>query len=159
MTRHRLIWSVLALAALLLAACDGDDGSPTATESPTATPTSTETITATATESAQPSPTATATATATPSPTSTAVPDFEETGTLVRDNPGLPSGVWFLLYEEPGAPALTVELSFDESSQCTRDAQRVACDTLEVGTRAHVTGTRGDTDVVVVAQLEIDPAS
>ena len=44
---------------------------------------------------------------------------FFAEGNLVKDNPGLVSGVWHLVYEEPGFPGLSIPLSFDEASVCT----------------------------------------
>lgn len=59
------------------------------------------------------------------------VVSFSETGNLVRDNPGAPPGVWQLVYEKPGAPALTVSLDFSG----------FASTTLVQGARVHVWGT------------------
>jgi hypothetical protein len=42
--------------------------------------------------------------------------NFTRTGHLVKDNPGLKPGTWYLLYEMPGSPALTAELKFDSNS-------------------------------------------
>ncbi len=81
--------------------------------------------------------------------------DFDRTGNLVRDNPGLPLGVWFLLYEAPGAPALTAELMFTTASQCIADGASMDCDDIEVGTRARVRGAEVD-GVVQVATLEVE---
>jgi hypothetical protein len=44
--------------------------------------------------------------------------NFDETGHFVKDNPGMKPGVWFLVYEKPGMPALYKELVFDEKSIC-----------------------------------------
>jgi hypothetical protein len=57
---------------------------------------------------------------------STAV-NFNETGHLVKDNPGLKPGVWFLVYEKPGVPALTTELSFDSGSKCKLNGTEGIC--------------------------------
>lgn len=53
--------------------------------------------------------------------------NFEETGHLVKDNPGLKLGVWYLIYEAPGAPALTVELFFDDNSYCVYNGVQGEC--------------------------------
>lgn len=42
--------------------------------------------------------------------------NFRKSGRLVKDNPGIKPGVWHLLYEMPGAPAVSKELRFDENS-------------------------------------------
>jgi hypothetical protein len=73
--------------------------------------------------------------------------DFRATGNLVKDNPGQKTGVWYLVYERPGAAALTVELVFDAGSRCTYDiipgAENVPCGDLsgvENGYQAKVVG-------------------
>lgn len=58
---------------------------------------------------------------------SDAIVNFTETGHLVKDNPGLKAGVWYLVYEKPGAPALTTELSFDGKSECAYNGQAGTC--------------------------------
>lgn len=35
---------------------------------------------------------------------------FDQEGNLVRNNPGMKAGVWYLVYEKPGQPALGSEL-------------------------------------------------
>lgn len=64
--------------------------------------------------------------------------NFEKIGNLVRNNPGQKANVWYLVYEEPGKPALSKELNFTEGSMCTD----VLCDTslLQSGDRVSVTG-------------------
>jgi hypothetical protein len=52
---------------------------------------------------------------------------FNKIGHLVKDNPGLKPGVWFLVYEAPGAPALTQELSFDIESVCSANGRTGKC--------------------------------
>jgi hypothetical protein len=66
---------------------------------------------------------------------------FSADGNLARNNPGQTPNVWYLVYEGPGAPALTValDLSVLETSSTA----------LAVGDRVHVEGTRKD-DVVMV---------
>ena len=53
--------------------------------------------------------------------------NFDETGHFVKDNPGLKPGVWYLVYEKPGAPALIAELVFDDKSICTWGDVKGAC--------------------------------
>jgi hypothetical protein len=73
-------------------------------------------------------PTATST---TPVATST-VPSFVAEGNVVRNNPGLKPNVWYLLYEQPGKPALSVELDLNGAEQPYLD--------LSQGKRVHVEG-------------------
>jgi len=44
--------------------------------------------------------------------------DFSEEGNLLINNPGLETEAWYLSYEKPGSPGLTVKLFFDEESKC-----------------------------------------
>jgi hypothetical protein len=53
--------------------------------------------------------------------------DFDETGHFVKDNPGLKPGVWYLVYEKPGSPALYKELVFDNQSVCMFNGKQGTC--------------------------------
>jgi len=44
--------------------------------------------------------------------------NFSEEGNLLINSPGLETETWYLSYEKPGSPGLTIELSFDEESKC-----------------------------------------
>ncbi len=39
--------------------------------------------------------------------------NFAHEGVVIKDNPGFKPGVWFLSYEEPGSPGLSVELDLN----------------------------------------------
>lgn len=67
------------------------------------------------------------------------VADFSADGNVVRNNPGLKPDVWYLVYEEPGVPARTVELEFTE----------IATPALAQGQRVHVEGVARDSKVLV----------
>lgn len=64
---------------------------------------------------------------------------FAEDGNVVRDNPGQRPGVWYLVYEKPGQPGLSVEL----------DLSRTVIPSLVQGQRVHVEGTRSGGVVAV----------
>ncbi len=75
--------------------------------------------------------------------------DFIETGNLVegKDNK------WALLYEEPGQPALKVDLSFNSESLCELEQEIKSClilpdDFFEVGERVEIEGTKQGEKVV-----------
>ena len=89
--------------------------------------------------------------------------DFDETGNLVVDTPGLPPGVWHLVYEAPGAPALTAALEFTAQSQCLlATGAAFSCDELDVGVRARVEGQQlpdGSVRVLRVHLIESDAES
>jgi hypothetical protein len=53
--------------------------------------------------------------------------DFDKTGRLVMDVPGLKPGAYYLNYEEPGKPALTAELIFDRDSTCSLNGIEGEC--------------------------------
>jgi len=58
---------------------------------------------------------------------------FVRDGVVIKDNPGFKPGVWFLSYEEPGSPGLSVELDLNSVS-----APYIS---LMQGERVHVEGT------------------
>jgi len=77
--------------------------------------------------------------------------DFSQTGNITRDNPGMKQGVWYLVYDKPGTPALNAELKFNEDSMCqisgaTNPCQQIA---LEIGDRAEITGWEVNGIVIV----------
>lgn len=83
--------------------------------------------------------------------------DFVRTGTVVFNAPGNKPGVPYLLYEEPGKPALKKELILDALSVCAAPNGAAACMAMSVtldvpfhGKRATVEGEiRGDSAVLV----------
>jgi hypothetical protein len=52
---------------------------------------------------------------------------FSKAGVVVQDNPGYEPGVPFLIYEEPGAPALTKKLLFIGESFCASRTGGLPC--------------------------------
>lgn len=75
--------------------------------------------------------------------------DFSETGNLTRKDNG-----WQLVYEKPGQPALTAELTFTDQSQCiTAAGDKTPCSetSWEQGARATVNGIEKDGAVEVVS--------
>ena len=49
------------------------------------------------------------------------------TGNLTKDNPGLEPGVWYIVSERPGRPAVMDKLSFDDNSLCTVGGIQSSC--------------------------------
>lgn len=86
--------------------------------------------------------------------------NFSETGNIVKDNPGLKPGVWYLVYEKSGAPALNAEIKFNEDSLCQIGATSQACQqiALEVGDRATVTGWEAN-GILIVKNMVIQKTS
>lgn len=75
---------------------------------------------------------------------------FAHEGNLIKDNPGLEPGVWYLSYEEPGAPGLSAPLIFDDTSRCGGEGMLKICDISFVqGERVRVEGTKEGTAVRV----------
>jgi hypothetical protein len=81
---------------------------------------------------------------------------FSETGNLTIADGGV--GTWNIVYEKPGAPALSAVLSFDESSLCYEDDENKACSDIifQEGRRASVSGYLSD-GTVSVSELRLDP--
>jgi hypothetical protein len=73
---------------------------------------------------------------------------FSKTGFFVMNNPGMQKDVPYLIYEEPGKPAISAKLKFDEKSQ--------ALDTALIGKRVLLEGVNGDNDFVIVRKIEIE---
>ena len=59
--------------------------------------------------------------------------NFAQDGVVMKDNPGFKPGAWFLSYEEPGSPGLSVELNLKSV-----EAARIS---LSQGERVRVEGT------------------
>jgi len=72
---------------------------------------------------------------------------FSQTGNLVRNNPGLKKDTWYLLYEKAGAPALIIELVFNEESQCMPTPCSLI--SLENGERVKIEGLAKEKSVLV----------
>ena len=77
--------------------------------------------------------------------------DFSETGNITKDNPGMKQGIWYLVYEKPGEPALNAELKFNEDSLCQTGSISQLCQetTIETGDRAEVTGWKINGAVII----------
>lgn len=87
--------------------------------------------------------------------------DFSAVGTITFNNPGQAQGVMYLVYEEPGAPALTKELVIDAQSICATPTGALPCMAMSVtydipfgGKRAVVEGIK-DGDKVIVRKLRV----
>ncbi len=64
--------------------------------------------------------------------------EFSEKGNIVEQSDG-----WFLVYEKPGAPGLTVKLNFAENSVCKLpDTNQCDSDKFEQGMRVEVKGEK-----------------
>ncbi len=53
--------------------------------------------------------------------------NFSKTGNLAKQKNEVGDDAWFLIYEEPGKPALKAELVFDEESVCEVGGQKKDC--------------------------------
>ncbi len=84
-------------------------------------------------------------------PAPTAAADFSVTGNLLRDNPGLPPGVWHVSYEAPGQPGLVQPLIITEESRCEIDDIIGSCDSAQLtpGDRVSIEGTETEDGVLV----------
>ncbi|MFA5013188.1 MAG: hypothetical protein WC520_01350 [Candidatus Paceibacterota bacterium] len=76
--------------------------------------------------------------------------NFKQTGNIVKDNPGLEPNQWYLVYEQPGAPALNVKLSFDNNIVCLSNEAATPCSqVLAQGARVEIQGVKEDNTVLV----------
>ncbi len=88
--------------------------------------------------------------------------DFLEVGTLTFNTPGLQQDTMHLVYEKPGAPALTRELVLDEMSFCVAENGATPCMAMSVqfhipfdGKRAMVEGTAQSDGTILVRKLRV----
>jgi uncharacterized protein YxeA len=77
---------------------------------------------------------------------------FDQIGNLVRNNPGMEEDIWYLVYEQPGQPALTTSLIFTSSSICAEENENIICDTekLTQGNRVRILGEEKEEGVEVI---------
>jgi len=87
--------------------------------------------------------------------------DFGKVGTIVFNNPGLKKDTPYLIYEEPGKPALSKELKLDEFSICAADNGSEACVALNAplemilgGKRAAVEG-KTEGEIVLARKIRV----
>lgn len=85
--------------------------------------------------------------------------NFSKSGVTVKNFPGLKSDQWYLLYEEPGEPALNAELQFDTESLCGSEERKTMCMLLSIsdygmknGEKVEIRGIEHD-DVLKVREL------
>lgn len=85
--------------------------------------------------------------------------NFSKSGNLIRNNPGLRPNTWYLLYEQPGAAALSVILTFDDKSECYIGQSREMCGLASFqdgnGNAASVDGVSQSNGSVLVRKLVI----
>lgn len=82
--------------------------------------------------------------------------NFSKIGTIVFNNPGLKPNTPYLVYEEPGSPALSALLLFDPISVCSFENGATPCIAMSVtldlplgGKRTVVEGTKNENTVLV----------
>lgn len=89
--------------------------------------------------------------------------NFSESGTSVKNLPGLENDRLYIIYEEPGQPALRAELAFDEDSLCGDGKTKIVCMALSIsdyglanGRAIEVRGIESD-GIVTVRELVLKP--
>jgi len=87
--------------------------------------------------------------------------NFAKTGVIIFNTPGLKPNVPYLIYEEPGSPALTKELVFDPLSVCAAENGSTECIAMSVtldvpfgGKRATIEGIKQADDTILVRKLQ-----
>ena len=78
--------------------------------------------------------------------------DFVADGYIVKDNPGLEAGLWYLVSEDAEVPAQTTELVFDDASICFGKTASGPCvpAIFFKGRSAHIEGEMTGTAVHVL---------
>lgn len=82
--------------------------------------------------------------------------NFSEIGNIVNTEPTKGNTNLKLIYEKPGAPALSVDLLFNEKSMCGSETEKIVCMAMsrsfENGLRVKIFGIRTD-DTVEVREM------
>ncbi len=83
--------------------------------------------------------------------------NFTKEGNLSKNNPGLKKDIWYLVYEEQGAPALKVELEFNDKSLCVVNSSTSVCEvaSLKTGDRYKIEGFNQDGKLTVIKMTKI----
>lgn len=80
---------------------------------------------------------------------------FRQDGNLIKDNPGLPPGVWYLSFDSPGKAGNIVPLDFSQATYCTKgDGTVCTPESLTQGMRVRILGTE-EGKSVMVRRIEI----
>lgn len=89
-----------------------------------------------------------------------ALVSFDGTGNIVRGNPGMEPGTWYLVYDEPGRPGVSVALQFASSSTCVVAGTTTPCTTyvFEQGQRVRVVGIREGASIDVLRVEDVNVA-
>lgn len=92
-------------------------------------------------------------------PESSVVPNaptnFAKIGTVVYNNPGMPKDTLFLVYEAPGAPALSAKLLFDVESTCAFSGSSIPCLVMSLTHEAAFKGKRVSVEGLVNQENEV----
>ena len=88
--------------------------------------------------------------------------DFSKTGIFVMNNPGMEENVPYLIYDEPGKPAVTTKLKFDTDSKCIVETNTLPClamstsfDVAFGGKKVSITGVYNEDKSVVIKRLSV----
>lgn len=73
--------------------------------------------------------------------------NFFKEGNIIINNPGFIGNVWYLSYENSGAPANSIKLYFDEDSICKNENN--LCSDLINGERVEIRGMENNGEVLV----------
>jgi len=84
--------------------------------------------------------------------------NFSKAGTIVRNNPGMKPDTWYLVYDESGAPARSVELLLTPESRCMIGSFDGRCtDALLVsGSRVEIVGYQAGSQVYIHTYRQVD---
>lgn len=89
-------------------------------------------------------------------------PNFSRLGVITFNNPGQKPDALYLVYEEPGKPALSKELVIYEESICTDSGKQVICKAISTplatyfsGKRVLVSGSTLGEEAVLVKEIKV----
>jgi hypothetical protein len=86
------------------------------------------------------------------------VADFSKIGNLTINNPGGEENIWVLVYDEPGAPGMSIPLEFTEESLCGESNCQEMLSEDFIGSRVQIEGEEVG-EVVKVIQLTFQEES
>ena len=80
---------------------------------------------------------------------------FQQVGNLIKDNPGLLPGVWYLSFDTPGKAGNSIPLTFSQTTHCTKkDGTLCTTETFTQGVRVRILGDTTE-EGVTVRRIEI----
>lgn len=81
--------------------------------------------------------------------------NWEKTGYAVKNNPGMQENAWYIVYEEPGSPALNNQIRIDGNTTCYAEGEKTECiESNFLGQKIKVRG-HNDNGIILVNDLTV----